>query len=169
MKRKHRETKNLALSALFGALLCLCSWISIPTGSVSFTLQTFAVALALLTLGGKWGSGSILVFLALGAVGLPVFSGFQGGIGILFGPSGGYLFGFMLTGLLYWAVTACIRTPAGRILGLAVGMAACWILGWLRLRSFTPVSFWAVTLPFVIPDVLKMTLAWLLSRRLRRI
>ena len=169
MKGKHTQTKYLALSAMFGALLCLCSWISIPTGSISFTLQTFAVALALLTLGGKWGSGSIAVFLTLGAVGLPVFSGFQGGLGILFGPSGGYLFGFMLTGLLYWLMTFCVRTGAGRLLGLAVGIIACWILGWLRLRSFTPVSFWAATLPFVIPDLLKISLAWFLSRRLRRI
>ena len=106
--KKRTNVKFMALSALFGALLCLCSWISIPAGAVSFTLQTFAVALALLTLGGKWGSCAVLVYLALGAVGLPVFSGFRGGIGTLLGPTGGYLFGFMLTSLLYWLVSAVL-------------------------------------------------------------
>ena len=94
------KIRNMVLSALFAALLCICAWISLPLGALTFTLQTFAIFLALLTLGGKWGSVSILVYIFLGAMGLPVFSGFQGGLGALFGPTGGCIFGFMLTALL---------------------------------------------------------------------
>lgn len=166
--KKRANTKFMALSALFGALLCLCSWISIPAGAVSFTLQTFAVALALLTLGGKWGSCAVMVYLALGAVGLPVFSGFRGGIGTLLGPTGGYLFGFMLTSLLYWLVSAVLPGKVGRLLGLILGQAGCLVLGWLWLRQFTAVAFFPATLPFLLPDIFKLALAWLISRRLRR-
>ena len=83
------KIRNMVLSGLFAALLALCGWISLPLGSLRFTLQTFGLLLALLTLGGKWGSVTVLVYLALGAMGLPVFSGFQGGIGVLLGPTGG--------------------------------------------------------------------------------
>ena len=73
----------MVVCSLFSSLIAICAWISIPIGDIAFTLQTFAVFLALGTLGGKWGTVSILIYLALGAVGLPVFSGFQGGIGTL--------------------------------------------------------------------------------------
>ena len=84
------RTRELARAALFAALIAICSWISIPT-AVPFTLQTFAVFLALGVLGGKLGTLSVAVYLLLGAVGLPVFAGFQGGLGALLGATGGYL------------------------------------------------------------------------------
>ena len=84
------RTRDLARAALFAALIAICSWISIPT-AVPFTLQTFAVFLALGVLGGKLGTLSVAVYLLLGAVGLPVFAGFQGGLGALLGATGGYL------------------------------------------------------------------------------
>ena len=121
-----------------------------------------------LTLGGKWGSCAVLVYLALGAVGLPVFSGFRGGIGTLLGPTGGYLFGFMLTSLLYWLVSAVLPGKVGRLLGLILGQAGSLVLGWLWLRQFTAVAFFPATLPFLLPALFKLALAWLISRRLRR-
>ena len=95
------RTQELARAALFAALIAICSWISIPT-AVPFTLQTFAVFLALGVLGGKLGTLSVAVYLLLGAVGLPVFAGFQGGLGALLGATGGYLAGFLLTALTVW-------------------------------------------------------------------
>ena len=95
------KTKYLALCGLMAALTAICAWIAIPIFGTVITLQTFAICLALLTLGGKWGCVTICVYLALGAVGLPVFSGFQGGIGSLMGPTGGYLWVFLLGGLVY--------------------------------------------------------------------
>lgn len=74
---------------VFAVLIAICSWISIPM-TVPFTLQTFAVFLAVGVLGGKRGSLAVLIYILLGAVGIPVFAGFSGGIGVLLGNTGGY-------------------------------------------------------------------------------
>lgn len=95
------KTKDMAYIALMAVLISVCSWLSVPA-AIPFTMQTYAVFTALLLLGGRRGSIAVAVYIALGAVGLPVFSGFAGGIGKLMGPSGGYIFGFMLTALCYW-------------------------------------------------------------------
>lgn len=95
------SVRNLSRVALFAALMAICSWVSIPT-PVPFTLQTFAVFLAPGLLGGKMGTIAVGTYLLLGAVGLPVFAGFSGGIGTLLGATGGYLLGFLLTALVIW-------------------------------------------------------------------
>ena len=105
------------LCSLFTALLSICAWICIPVFHVTYTLQTFAVYLALLTLGGKWGTLTIGIYLLLGAVGLPVFSGFRGGIGALLGVTGGFLWGFLAAGIVYWLFERLCK-PAGICLGL---------------------------------------------------
>ena len=78
------RTLDLAYIALFAVLIAISAWISIPF-PVPFTLQTFAIILALMTLGGKRGFYAVLVYLLMGAAGLPVFSGFQGGFGMFMG------------------------------------------------------------------------------------
>ena len=92
----------MAYIGLFAVVIAICSWISIPT-VVPFTLQTFAVFLAVAVLGGKRGTLSVIVYVLLGAVGLPVFSGFKGGIGVLLNTTGGYIIGFIFSALLMWA------------------------------------------------------------------
>jgi biotin transport system substrate-specific component len=147
--------------------MAVCAWISIPFGYIAFTLQTFAVSLALFTLGGKWGTASVCVYLLLGAVGLPVFSGFQGGFGTLLGVTGGYLWGFVATGLIYWGFEKLCK-PLGAILGLL----ACYVLGivWFCLYSGGGSFVAAVAscvAPYVIPDVGKIYLAWICGKRIR--
>ena len=88
-------TKDMALTAMFAVLIAVCSWISIPL-AVPITLQTFGVFCALAVLGGKRGFFAVLVYILLGAAGLPVFAGFKSGIGTLFGSTGGYIVGFLL-------------------------------------------------------------------------
>lgn len=161
------KIRNLTLSALFAALMALCAWIQVPTGSVAFTLQTFALFLTLLLLGGKWGSVTVLVYLCLGLMGLPVFSGFQGGIGALLGPSGGYLLGFMLTAWIYGFTTFLFgKGTVFRIFGLLIGLFTCYLTGWLWYRHFAPVNFFLWCAPFVIPDLLKLSLAFFLAKRI---
>ena len=99
------KARNMALCGLFTAILTVCAWISIPVGDMVITLQTFGIFLTLGLLGGKYGTVTMLVYLLLGAVGAPVFSGFRGGLGALLGTTGGYLFGFMLTCLCYRLLT----------------------------------------------------------------
>ena len=100
--------------ALMAVIITICSWISIP-GPVPFTLQTFAVFTALLLLGTRDGLISITVYLLLGAVGVPVFSGFSGGIGHLLGPTGGYLIGFIVMGFVFGIVRHLIKHPLDKV------------------------------------------------------
>ena len=171
------KSRNMAQCALFAALLTLCAWISIPMGDIAFTLQTLGVFLTLQLLGGKRGTAAIGVYLAMGAVGLPVFSGFRGGLGILLGASGGYLFGFLFSGLLYWlACSLGKNTPTARFLGCCLGLFGCYCCGtaWFCLvyLSGEPVGVAAVlvkcVLPYLLPDLCKLWLAWLLSRRISK-
>ena len=172
------NARNMARCALFAALLFVCAWLAVPAGSIFITMQTFGIFLCLLVLGGKWGSLSILLYLLLGAAGMPVFSGFRGGIGALLDASGGYLMGFLVMGILYWLVTAlCGNTKKVRILALIAGLVACYGFGtgwyWqIYLHSGGSGSLGVViiscVLPYILPDGIKMALAWFLARRLER-
>ena len=159
--------RRMTLCAFFAALTAVCAWIGIPLGDTVFTLQTFAVFLTLGLLGGKWGTVSILCYLLLGTVGMPVFSGFRGGMGMLLGPTGGYLWGFLLTGLCYWAMEKVGRLPA-MVMGLLVcyGCGTAWYmvytgggLAWVVLHTIVP---------YLIPDGCKIALALHLTKRLKR-
>ena len=92
------STRDLCFCAIGAALIAVCAWISIPA-EVPFTLQTFAIFAVCGLLGGRRGTVSVLVYLLLGAVGLPVFSGFRGGLGALLGTTGGYILGFLALAL----------------------------------------------------------------------
>lgn len=171
------KTKDLALCALFAALIAVCAWISIPA-TVPFTLQTFATFAALGLLGGKRGTVAVAVYLLLGAIGVPVFAGFQGGIGALLGTTGGYLLGFLLTALIEWGMEARFGSKTGVFLLSAVlGMLVCYAFGtaWYLVvyaRTKGAISLatalgWCVV-PFLIPDAVKIALAVLLRGRLKR-
>ena len=156
----------MVLCALFAALTALCSWISLPVPPVTFTLQTFAVLLALGVLGGKGGCASIAVYLLLGAVGLPVFSGFRGGIGALLDVTGGFLWGFPAAGLCYWAAEKWGRLPA-----MLLAQGVCYVCGCLWFTLYTgnaglSAAVLTCVVPYLIPDAIKLALAYRLSGRL---
>ena len=170
------KTKDLALCALFAALIAVCAWISIPA-TVPFTLQTFAIFAALGLLGGKRGTVAVAVYLLLGAIGVPVFAGFQGGIGALLGTTGGYLLGFLLTALIVWGMEARFGSKTGVFLLSAVlGMLVCYAFGtawflvvYTRTGAITlGVVLAKCVLPFLLPDAVKLALAALLRARLYR-
>lgn len=91
----NRTLKELILAAEFAAIISVLSQMTIPFGLVPLTGQTFAIGLTATFLGRKLGLISVVVYLLLGLIGLPVFSGMTGGIAVLFGPTGGYLIGFL--------------------------------------------------------------------------
>ena len=170
------KAKNMALCGLFAAVLAVCAWIAIPAGDMVITLQTFGIFLTLGLLGGKYGTVTVLVYLLLGAVGAPVFSGFRGGLGALLGTTGGYIFGFMLTCLLYWLLTFRKDSPGFRLAAMVLGLLLCYLCGSLWYMS-RYLETGAVTLglvlikcvvPYLIPDAIKLALAWLLTGKLRR-
>ncbi len=176
-KTKGFQAIDLAYVAVCAALMAVCSWISIPA-TVPFTLQTFAVFCSLGLLGGRRGTAAILVYLLLGALGVPVFAGFSGGIGILFGTTGGYLLGFILMGLVYWLGERLSMDSRNiRIISMIVGLLLCYAFGtaWFMFvyaRQTGAIALgtalaWCVV-PFLLPDLVKMALALLLSGRLRK-
>ena len=128
-KRKGFQTKDLVYVALCAVLMAVCSWINIPS-AIPFTLQTFAIFCTLGLIGGKRGTAAILVYLLLGALGLPVFAGFSGGVGILFGITGGYLLGFILMGLVYWLGERVGKgSRAIQISSMLLGLFLCYAFG----------------------------------------
>ena len=170
------KTADMTHIALFAVLLAVCGWISIPLPPIPFTLQTFGVFAAMLFLGGRRSLLAVGVYLLLGAVGLPVFSGFRGGVGVLLEATGGYLLGFLLCTLVYWLVTSRFGlSTASRLAGCLLGLLACYAFGtlwYLQLYvdgAADPLPVLAAcVLPFVIPDLIKLGLAVLLQRRLGR-
>ena len=175
--RKRLSTKDLVYTGIFVALIAVCSWISVPT-TVPFTLQTFAVFMAVLVLGGKRGTLAVVVYILLGAVGVPVFANFTGGAGILLGMTGGYIIGFILTALIMWGME---KIAGGntflRIAGMLLGLLACYAAGtawfiavYARENGAVGVMTalgWCV-FPFIIPDLVKIALAWLVSPVIRK-
>ena len=152
-----------------GAILCLLAPFSIPlAGAVPITLGSFAAAFLGLFLGPWEGAGSVLLYLALGAVGLPVFSGGRGGAGHLFGPTGGFLFGFLLLAFL----SGLFREKKGRVLGVIAGEAALYLVGTLWYVLIAKAAFLpALTVccfPFLPGDAVKCALALILYRLIRK-
>lgn len=177
-KTKFR-TLDMAYMALFAVLMAVCSWISLPLGPVPFTLQTFAVFLAVGVLGGRRGTITILVYILMGAVGLPVFSNFSGGIGQLMGATGGYILGFLGSALVMWAMEALLGKKTWVLaVSMVLGLVVCYAFGtfWFMqvyARTSGPVGVMAAlgwcVFPYVLPDLGKIALALLLGNRLSRV
>ena len=186
---KNKTTKNRAfiydmvLISISAALITVCSWISIPLGPVPFTLQTLGILAVMLTTGGRRGTIAILVYLALGAVGVPVFAGFKGGIASFAGPTGGFLIGFLASALVYWLLeklflkklmTTPVKTWIFGMLGFLVFEVIMYIVGVIWFMTvyaaqtgpvgLATVMSWCV-IPFIIPDIVKMAVAVLIGER----
>lgn len=169
------KTKDMVYIAVFAVLITICSWISIPT-TVPFTLQTFAIFLTVGLLGGKRGSMAVLVYILLGCVGVPVFAGFSGGIGILAGQTGGYIVGFLCSALVMWGMERLAGTGLWiQVISMVLGLVACYAVGtaWFMVVygqntgavGIGTVLSWCV-IPFIIPDLVKIALAAIMTRRL---
>ena len=172
------KTKDMVYISMFAVLIAICSWISIPA-AVPFTLQTMAVFTAVGLLGGKRGTISVLLYILLGAIGIPVFAGFSGGVGVLMGTTGGYIVGFLFSALLMWAMEASFgKGRIIRILSMVLGLIVCYAFGtiWFMFvytKTTGPVGIAAVlgwcVIPFIIPDCIKIVVAFILTDRLKKV
>ena len=171
-------TRDMVYCAMFAVLIAVCSWISIPA-TVPFTLQTFGIFVTVGILGGKRGSVSVLIYLLLGAVGIPVFAGFKGGIGALLGTTGGYIIGFLLAALIMWGMEVLLGKKLWVLaVSMVLGLLACYAFGtiWFMVvyaRTSGAIGLmtalgWCV-FPFILPDVIKIALALVLSKRLAKL
>ena len=165
------RTRDMTYIALMAVVISVCSWLSIPM-TISFTMQTFAVFTALLLLGGKRGFAAIVLYVFMGMVGLPVFTGFKSGIAAITGPTGGYIVGFILCGAFCWALEGRLKAW----LLLAIGNVICYIFGtvwfvYVYTSSGKATTFGAALLmcvvPYIVPDAVKLGLALLVSKRLK--
>ena len=170
------KTKDLVRIAVMSMIIGVTAWITIPT-PVPFTLQIFGVFAALKLLGGKKGTFSIVLYILLGLAGLPVFSSFQAGPAVLLGPTGGYIFGFVIMGVLYIFCEPLCRNAWQKNLALVFGLFFCYLFGtfWFssvmaaRGRSVSFVSgLLTCVVPFIIPDLLKLAAAEFVSRRVKK-
>lgn len=179
VKKKTRSSRLLSpvYCALFAVIITICSYITIPF-TIPFTLQTLGIFLTLLLLGGKRGTLSVTLYLLLGCIGVPVFSGFRGGIGVLLSNTGGYIAGFLLVAFIYWACTALFgnKFPV-KLLSLLLGLFFCYLFGTLWFYfGYTNVeqsdSVWSILLvcvvPFLIPDFIKLGIALSLAKILQK-
>ncbi len=153
---------NLALIAVFTAVVCICSQLTIPLPLMPITLQTFGICLCGFVLKAKSGVISVLVYLLLGTVGVPVFSAFRAGPSMLFGPTGGFLWGFLLLALAAGLGAQVKSRIAG--LGLAVlGLLVCFSLGAAQYRLVTGVSGAGALVVLFLPLLLKDTVLLFLA------
>lgn len=169
----YSKTNQLLLCALFAALTAVCSLISIPLPftPVPVSLATLPVFLSGSLLGQKYGTISQCVYLLLGAAGLPVFHNFTGGLGILTGPTGGYILGYAAAALVIGVLSKNKTSLPALAASMSAGLCACYLLGtlWFMTISKVPLlpALAACVLPFLPGDALKICAACLLTRKLK--
>ena len=167
------RTKKIVLIGLMTAVTCILGPLSIPLpfSPVPISLTNFAIFLAVFVLGMKDATISFIIYLLLGAVGVPVFSSFSGGLGKLVGPTGGYLFGFIFLALIMgFFMEHFDRKIIPTIIGMIIGMAVCYIFGtvWLaRLMSLSFKEGLALgVLPYLAGDAAKIIIAVIIGPKL---
>ena len=173
---KNTKLNNIILCSLFTAFLCISSVIIIPT-SVPFTLQTLIIFTGVGLLKLKCGLLFVLVYIALGFIGMPVFAGLNSGIGALFSASGGFILGFIPLALIEGLFIIKKRSKKNLFLGMLFGLLACYLvgciwysfisLGFFNIKTFIT-SFLICVAPFILPDIVKIFCAIFLITRLEK-
>ena len=173
MQPEQTSLRGMVYASLFGALTAVGAYIIIPLPPVPITLQSLFMGLAAVLLGGRLGALSQTVYLLLGIIGLPVFAGGKAGLGVLLGPTGGYLIGFVAAAFVIGRLAALRERPgfAWLCLCLTAGTAVLYTLGVLQLSlvaRLSPLKALAVgALPFLIGDGIKIVITALIALKLR--
>lgn len=172
MSRNRISLRSLACCAVFAALTAVCSQIQIPLPVIPINLALFAVHLAGAVLGWKYGTISIAAYMLLGAVGVPVFANFSGGLGVLLGNTGGYVVGYVLCALTVGLLSRRWGRTYGKLAAaMVMGAVVCYLFGTAWYMILSGVDLWksltVCVLPFLPGDVVKILLAALLARRLQ--
>lgn len=168
------RTKQLALTGLMTAAICIAAPFSIPipVSPVPLTLTNLVIYITVYMLGTKLGTTSCIIYLLLGAAGLPVFSAFSGGLGKLAGPTGGYLIGFVFLALIQGSLMKLRpgRQPAA-VAGMVLGTAVCYTFGTVWLGVQSGLTFSAAlsvgVLPYLPGDAVKIIAAAVLGPKLQ--
>jgi len=173
MKEERLSLKGMVYASMFGAMTALGALISIPLQPVPITLQTFFLYLAAALLGGGLGALSQIVYVLLGILGLPVFSGGKAGLGVLMGPTGGYIAGFVVAAFVIGKLVETRKNAgfAWLVLSMLAGGIIVYTLGVLQLMVVADLSpakaVAAGVLPFAPGDVLKIAAAAAIAMKIR--
>ncbi len=170
--KKKLKALDLAYVGLSAALIAVCAWIAIPL-TVSITLQTMAICLVAGLFGWKRGTLSVIIYILLGMIGLPVFTGFKSGLAVITGPTGGYVLGFIFTAIIVGIATEKVGKKIWQcILFMAIGVLVCYLFGTIWFTIAYKVTFASAlstcVLPFLLPDAVKIIVASILVNRLKR-
>lgn len=161
------KIKDLVMCSLFSALISVCGIITVPS-AVPFTLQTFAVMLSVYVLGLKNGIISLIIYILLGIVGMPVFSGMQAGFGAIAGPTGGFIIGFIPMCFVFG-----LLINKSKVLCCILSLSVLYLFGGVWYSAVTSSSLLAAfvisVVPFIIPDILKVLLAFFIGNRILKI
>lgn len=171
---KNIATKEITIIGVTLALITVCSWIVIPF-VVPFTLQTFAIYLAVFSIGEKRTLIALLAYCLLGFLGVPVFSGFVGGVGVLAGATGGFLIGFFFSVAVLWAFSPLRDKKFWFIFSIILSLLVCYACGtlffvkaYMKGASFFK-GLTACVFPFIIPDAIKIGLAYFVAKKVKAI
>jgi len=172
MKNIKSRLAGIALSSLFTAIICLLAQICITTPfGVPITLQIFAIALSGYILDYKKSVFSVLAYIFLGLIGIPVFSGFRGGVHTLFGLTGGFIIGFLAVAF-FCSVSIKQNKIFIKILFSFSGVAICHLLGVIQLAIISKSSllnaFTVASLPFILKDLLLVAVAYFIAQTVRK-
>ena len=170
---KKMNTRQLTLIGIMTAVTCILGPLSLPIGVIPISLTNLAIYFSVYVLGRKRGTLSYIVYLFIGLIGLPVFSGFSGGLAKLFGPTGGYLIGFIFTALISGIfIDKFSRKIYMCFLGMILGTVVTYIFGtaWLAYQAhLTFNTALAVgVLPFIPGDIIKMIIASLIGPQIKK-
>lgn len=175
MKQKGNIIYDISLTALFTAVIVVCSWVSVSFSAVPFTLQTLGVFTAAAVLGLRRGTAAVGVYIVIGLIGLPVFHSFQGGFGVLMGSTGGFIIGLFVSALIIGIINfKQAKSFIRLIISMCIGQLAVYLCGvlWFVFVYGSEGSFGAVLLttvvPFILPDILKIFLAAIISIRVSK-
>jgi len=172
---KPSHSMNMVLSSLFAILTGIGAFITIPIGPVPITMQTLFTYLAGGVLGGRWGALSQVIYIILGLIGIPFFAGGEAGIGVLVGPTGGYLIGFVVGAYVTGRLIEFRRTSSfvWILFSMVIGTLVIYTLGIIQLSLWLKVCLEKAiligVLPFIIGDSLKMLLATYITVRVRKL
>lgn len=175
-KKSNSRISDIVYIGMSAAIIAVCAWIQIPL-TVPITLQTMGVALVAGLFGAKRSTFATLLYILIGAIGVPVFSGFKSGFGVLLGSTGGYIIGFIFTALIVGLVSDKTNKLWAIILSMVLGVLVCYAFGtaWFAVvyaKTNEPASLmtilgWCV-IPFLIPDAVKIAVAAVLTNRLKK-
>lgn len=171
---KKISTKNLVLCALFAALTAVFAQIAFDIGPIPINFALLSIFIAGGLLGAKFGTLSIIVYVLLGAFGVPVFSHFSGGFAIIAGPTGGYIIGYIATAFLTGLLSSKIKGKNFIVLPIAmiVGLVACYAFGTAWYMIGTKVSLWQAlgwcVFPFLPGDAIKIAVATIIVTKLKK-